>query len=119
MADLIHLNGVLHHVSPDDRDTLIEMLGAALAPQRVLAVFENNPLNLGTRWVMSRIPFDRDAKPLAPWETVRRLRSRGLSLEHIAYLFWFPRALAALRPLEPFLEKIPLGAQYAALATKS
>ena len=116
-ADLIHMSGVLHHVTPDDRDTLIEILAAALTRQGVVAVFENNPLNLGTRWVMSRIPFDRDAKPLPPWETIRRLRTRGLSVEHIAYLFWFPRALAALRPLEPYLEKIPLGAQYAAFAT--
>ncbi len=117
-ADLVHMNGVLHHVPPDQRDALLGMLLEALPPHGVVAVFENNPLNLGTRWVMSRIPFDRDAIPLPPWETMRRLRAPGLHVEHTAYLFWFPRALAALRPLERYLEKVPFGAQYAVFASK-
>ena len=118
-ADLVHLNGVLHHVPSDERDALVETLISALTPRGVVAIFENNPLNPGTRWVMSRIPFDKDAIPLPPWETVRRLRAPGLRLEHTAYLFWFPRALAFMRPLERYLEKVPFGAQYAAFASKS
>jgi len=117
-ADLVHVNGVLHHVPPPERDGVLGSLYRSLRSGGIVAVFENNPLNPGTRWVMSRIPFDRDAIPLYPSETARRLRTVGWHLEHRAFLFWFPRALAALRPLERYLERVPLGAQYAVFASK-
>ncbi len=117
-AELLHMNGVLHHVDPADRDRLLKMQSSALASKGVMALFENNPLNPGTRWVMSRIPFDRDAAPLRPSEAIRRIDACGLHVEQTSYLFWFPRFLAVLRRLEPFLETIPFGARYAVFASK-
>jgi len=117
-ADLVHLNGVLHHVAPGDRPRVFAALREHLVPGGVLALFENNPLNPGTRWIMSRIPFDRDAVPLTPGESLRRVRSVGLEPVHRASLFWFPRALRLLRPIEPLLAPIPLGAQYAVFARR-
>lgn len=118
-ADLVHLNGVVHHVAPEERPALYRWLVDALAPGGVLAVFENNPLNPGTRWIMSRIPFDRDARPLTPWRLRRDLAEAGLRTLDTSYLFWFPRALAALRPLERVLTGVPLGAQYGVTATRA
>jgi hypothetical protein len=87
-----------------------------LAPQGVLAVFENNPWNVGARMVMRRIPFDRDAVPLSPPALRALLGGAGLSVRSTRFLFYFPRPLAALRPLEPWLVRVPLGAQYWVLA---
>lgn len=115
-VDLIHLNGVVHHVPPVDRDRLFDDLASRLAPGGLLALFENNPLNPGTRWVMARIPFDRDAVPLRAREARHRLRRAGLNPISTSYLFYFPRFLRALRPLEVLLRRVPLGAQYGVLA---
>jgi len=118
-ADLVHLNGVVHHVEPADREQMFAALARITAPGGVVALFENNPLNPGTRIVMSRIPFDRDAVPVPPREARRRLRGAGLRPVATRHLFYFPRALRALRPIERFLARVPLGAQYGVYAVAS
>ena len=82
----------------------------------MVALFENNPLNPGTRLVMARIPFDRDAIAVPFWEAQRRLVEAGLRVVETGHLFFFPRFLRALRPLEPLLLRLPLGAQYGVIA---
>jgi hypothetical protein len=89
-----------------------------LAPAGWLALFENNPWNPGARMVMRRIPFDRAAVPLSPPETRRLLETAGLRVHGTRSLFYFPRPLAALRPLERYLARVPLGAQYWVLASR-
>jgi hypothetical protein len=84
----------------------------------VFAVFENNPWNPGTRLVMRRIPFDRDAETLSPPAGRRLLRSAGFEVLRTDFVFFFPRALHILRPLERRLARLPLGAQYLVLARK-
>jgi SAM-dependent methyltransferase len=116
-ADLVHLNGVVHHVAPGERPALFADLARRVAPGGALALFENNPVNPGTRLVMSRTPFDRDAVMVPAWEARRRLRQVGLQPIRTGYLFYFPRALAPLRPLERFLVRLPLGAQYGVIAS--
>ncbi|MGE0708892.1 MAG: trans-aconitate 2-methyltransferase [Planctomycetota bacterium] len=115
-ADLVHVNGVLHHVEPVQRPGFLSELRSLLDPSGTAAIFENNPLNPGTRWVMSRIPFDRDARPLSCRRLVAALEDAGLEVAHTRHLFYFPRLLSALRPLEGPLGRLPLGAQYAVLA---
>ena len=82
------------------------------------ALWENNPWNPGTRYVMSRIPFDRDANLVWPHQARRMLREAGLRVLRSDYLFIFPRWLKRLRFLESFLSGFPLGAQYQVLAVK-
>jgi hypothetical protein len=80
---------------------------------------ENNPWNPGARLVMARIPFDKDAEPLSPVEARRLLRSGGFArCSSLRTLFYFPRPLAFLRPVEPLLALLPLGAQYYILGIK-
>jgi trans-aconitate methyltransferase len=114
-AELVHINGVLHHVAPAARAELMLQVGELAAGGGVVAVFENNPANPGTRLVMSRIAFDRDAVPLWPSETRRLLQRAGLRVLETAFLFFFPRVLSALRPIEKHLVRLPLGGQYLVL----
>ncbi len=115
-ADLVHLNGVVHHVPVAERPDFFARLGAQVKPGGVLALFDNNPLNPGTHLVMARIAFDRDAVKVPHWEARRRLRAAGLLPERARFLFVFPRALRGLRALEPALEGVPLGAQCCVIA---
>lgn len=114
-AELVHINGVLHHVEPSGRAELMRTVGRLAADDGVVAVFENNPANPGTRLVMSRIAFDRDAVPLWPSETRRLLQQAGVRVFETAFLFFFPRMLSALRPIEKHLVRLPLGGQYVVL----
>ena len=117
-VDLCYVNGVFHHIEPEERPAAVRIIRTALAPGGFLALFENNPWNPGARMVMSRIPFDRDAQPLSPIETKRLLRHCGFNFCATRSLFYFPRALAVLRFAEPWLARLPLGAQYYILACK-
>jgi SAM-dependent methyltransferase len=113
-----YCNGVFHHVPPAERLEVARLLFRALAPGGHLALWDNNPWNPGARYVMSRIPFDRDAVMLSSLEAARLLRQAGFAVARTDYLFIFPRLLRALRWLEPRLSRLPLGAQYQVLARK-
>jgi len=118
-ADLVHVNGVVHHVARPARPALYAALAARLAPHGALALFENNPFNPGTRLAMRRIPFDRDAVPISARALRRGLRGAGLRVACTGYLFYAPAWLRPLRRLERWLEGVPLGAQYGVIATRA
>ncbi len=117
--DLCYMNGVFHHLEPQDRLPALNSLLGVLRPGGYLALFENNPWNLGTRLVMKSIPFDRDVHPIPSSVLKRLLGAAGFACLSTRYLFYFPRFLAFLRPLEMRLARFPLGAQYFILARKA
>jgi hypothetical protein len=79
-------------------------------------IFEHNPLNPLTRAVVGACPFDENAV-LIPARTLKaRLQASGFGEVEIAYTAFFPHVLAGLRRFEGALARLPLGAQYYALA---
>ena len=106
----MYCNGVFHHIPPAAVGA-VAAVRAALRPGG-FSLWENNPWNPGTRYVMSRIPFDRDASPLTTRAARRMLTAAGFSVIRTDFLFIFPRALRGLRPAEPLLSRLPLGTQY-------
>jgi SAM-dependent methyltransferase len=116
--DLAFCNGVFHHVRSGQRAEAIAYIHRALAPGGLFAFWENNPWNPGTRYVMSRIPFDRDAETLNMIAARRMLREGGFEVLRTDFLFIFPRMLRWLRWLEPALCRLPIGAQYQVLCRK-
>jgi trans-aconitate methyltransferase len=116
--DLVFCNGVFHHIDPQDRASAVDYVYRSLRPGGVFALWENNPWNPGTRYVMSRIPFDRDTTPVAAPETRRLLSAGGFEILRTDYLFLFPRMLSWLRALEPRLSGLPFGAQYQVLCRR-
>lgn len=116
--DLAFCNGVFHHIPPERRAGYLRAIFDDLRPGGLFALFENNPWNPGARYVMYRIPFDRDAIPLSPPVGRRLVADGGFELIRTDFLFVFPRALAWLRPLERGVRKLPFGAQYLVLGRK-
>ena len=116
--DLVFCNGVFHHIPPAERLGALEYITRLLRPGGVFAFWENNPWNPGTRYVMSRIPFDRDAITLSVLEARHLLKASGFAILRTDFLFIFPRVLKPLRRLEPALCRLPLGAQYGILCRK-
>jgi SAM-dependent methyltransferase len=116
--DLAFCNGVFHHIPLQERDSAAGYVWRGLRPGGLFAFWENNPWNPGTRYVMSRVPFDRDALTLAPPEARRLLRRAGFAVLRTDFLFIFPRFLRWFRGLEPALCRWPLGAQYLVLCRR-
>jgi SAM-dependent methyltransferase len=117
-ANLVFCNGVFHHIPPSDRANAVKYLHSCLKPGGLLALWENNPWNPGTRYVMSRIPFDRDAIVLSPPESRRLVKAAGFEVLRTDYLFIFPHFLRWLRTLEPHLSLLPIGGQYEILCRR-
>jgi ubiquinone/menaquinone biosynthesis C-methylase UbiE len=116
--EVVYCNGVFHHIPPAERPAAVSYILRCLRPGGLFALWENNPWNPGTRYVMSQCAFDRDAVTLTPPEAVELLRAAGFQVLHTDFLFIFPRVLKYLRFLEPRLSRFPLGAQYMVLCRK-
>lgn len=117
--DLAFCNGVFHHIPPSERAGAVKCIYDSVRPGGYFAFWENNPWNPGTRYVMSRIPFDRDAILVSAPEARRLLRAGGFDIVQTDFLFIFPRALSWCRRLEPSLSRLPFGAQYQVLCRKA
>jgi 2-polyprenyl-3-methyl-5-hydroxy-6-metoxy-1,4-benzoquinol methylase len=110
--------GVLHHIPPAKRHQVLTTVASKLAPGGRLVVFEHNPFNPLTRKAVATCPFDDDAILLWPRELKRLLAGAGFRETRQDYIVFFPRFLARLRPLEPRLRWLFLGAQTMTVAAR-
>lgn len=117
-SDLGFSSGVFHHIPLAGRPAAMKLVYDTLRPGGLFAFWENNPWNPGARYVMKRIPFDRDAIALSAVEAARLIRAAGFEILRVDFLFVFPRSLRWLRGLEPLLSRLPLGAQYQVLCRR-
>lgn len=116
--DLAFCNGVFHHIDPERRGECLTHVLDSLRPGGIFALFENNPWNPATRYVMSRCAFDADAITLSPIETRSIMRRAGFRILTTRFLFVFPAFLNCLRFLESPLSPLPLGTQYVVIGMK-
>jgi SAM-dependent methyltransferase len=116
--DVVFTACVFHHIPADSHVPLLSEIRRVLRPGGSLFLFEHNPLNPLTRQAVDACAFDEDAVLIRAPEMRRRVRAGGFAAVRIAYRIFFPRALAALRPLERFLASVPIGAQYYLHGTK-
>jgi SAM-dependent methyltransferase len=118
-VDVVYCNGVFHHIPVTGRAAAVALIVRSLRPGGMFALWENNPWNPGTQYVMHKCEFDRDAIKIAPPEAVRLLRDGGLEVLGTDYRFFFPHSFRWMRPAESLLTKLPLGGQFLVLARKS
>jgi len=118
LMDVVYCNGVFHHIPVAERAEAMRYISRCLRPGGVFGLWENNPWNPGTQYVMHKCEFDRDAVKISPPVAEGLLRKGGFEILRTDFRFFFPRALKVLRPAESILAKIPLGGQYQVLARK-
>jgi SAM-dependent methyltransferase len=114
--DLIFSACVFHHIEPEARGALLRQLHALLRPGGILVIYEHNPLNPVTRYIVATCPFDENAVLTSAWSLASLQRAAGFKRVRTTYTGFFPAALAGLRRLEPSLGWAPLGAQYYTLS---
>jgi SAM-dependent methyltransferase len=109
---------VFHHIPHEEHGHWLEELRRVVRPGGMVAIFEHNPLNPLTVRAVNTCPFDANARLIRARALKRSLGLAGWQRPAVRYHMFFPRRLAALRPIEPFLTWLPLGAQYSALAIR-
>ena len=103
---------VFHHVPIDQRQRLIAEMARVLSQGGLLVIFEHNPLNPMTQWIVSRCEIDRDAILLGSQETCRLLSNAGIDRLTQKQILYFPWRGGFWTWLESCVSWVPLGAQY-------
>lgn len=116
--DLVIVSAVLHHVPPPRRDAVYREVARLLRPGGTAVVFEHNPRNPLTRYVVARTPIDRDAILLPPGEAREGLARAGLGSIATRYLMFLPPRLSLGDVLDRTIGWLPLGGQYAVEASR-
>jgi SAM-dependent methyltransferase len=115
-VDLAYSACVFHHIDEREHLDLLRALHKTLRPDGALVVYEHNPFNPVTRYIVATCPFDENAVLVSAGKLRRRLRDAGFGKVEIGYVGFFPAMLSGLRGLDPLLRHAPIGAQYYALA---
>jgi SAM-dependent methyltransferase len=117
--DLIIVSAVLHHVPVEQRNEVYIELHRLQKPNGRLVIFEHNPWNPVTRFVVSRTPIDRDAILLPSPEVSAALRVgtwRDIRTSHL--MFIPPKMGRVATAAERLFCWLPMGGQYAVTASK-
>ena len=116
-CDLCFCNGVFHHILPKDRLKAAKIIYDSLQSGGYFYFWENNPWNPATHWVMSRVPFDRNAKKISSPSSESAPKSRLQSKTHslFVYISKVPLPLASNGKNS---RRFPFGCQYLVLSQK-
>ncbi|GFK92718.1 2-methyl-6-phytyl-1,4-hydroquinone methyltransferase [Fundidesulfovibrio magnetotacticus] len=112
--DLTFTVCVMHHVPPADWPGFVREMARVTRPGGLVVVMEHNPYNPLTRYVVSRVPFDKDAVLLRPGRTRALLREACLERLEVRHFLFTPLGHALARRFDNLLAWLPLGAQYLA-----
>ena len=110
--DVVFSACVFHHIPHEEHDHWLRELLRLTRPGGLLAIYEHNPLNPLTVRAVNTCPLDVNARLIQATTLRQRAASAGWSDARTDYRLFFPAFMKALRPAEPFLSWLPLGAQY-------
>jgi len=118
--DFVSAVCVYHHVPVAARLTLTREVHRVLKPGGVFSIIEHNPYNPVTRLIVSKLPVDVNAVLLGPAEARKWMSQAQLRPDAVKYFLIFPELLytRGARIIEEWLDKVPLGGQYAVFGHK-
>lgn len=110
---------VMHHVPPAQWQAFCAEAYRVLRPGGLFFIFEHNPWNPLTQWVVHQIPFDKDAVLLSSLRSARLLRQSGFELAANRHILLTPWEGGFWKTIDRSVSALPLGAQYYAIGKKS
>jgi len=118
LFDIAFAACVFHHIPLKKHLHLIQEISRTLKSGGIFMIYEHNPYNPLTRYVVNNCPFDANAVLLTKTEVNKILKKTGLKVVMQEYRVFFPVSLKILRPSEQCLKWFPLGGQYFVIAKK-
>lgn len=118
--DIVFVAAVLHHVDFAYHQALLGEMYRVLKPGGRIYLFEHNPVNPVTRFLVKTCVFDKDARLLGYRYCGRLLKKASFRNIEKKFILFFPRKglLSRMIPLEEKLGWLPLGGQYMYRARK-
>ena len=118
--DVIMVSCVFHHIDRSKYGEIFAELKRVLKPGGRLVLFEHNPINPLTKWIVSRTYVDRNAVLVKAGVIEKMLSMAGFENVRTQYLLFFPPRLRwkLIEKLESSLWWLPLGGQYVVSAKK-
>ncbi len=118
--EIVIIASVLHHIDFNWHRQFLQEVHRVLKIGGRIYIFEHNPANPITRYIVRTCVFDKDAKLLSASYTLDLLKHCGFGNMTRKYMLFFPRMkwLKPLHKLENHLQNIPIGAQYMIRAEK-
>jgi len=114
--DIIFAANVFHHIPHSEHLKILKELRSLLVCQGKFILWEHNPWNPFTRKIVNDCVFDKDAVLVSPTQAKQLGQKTGFSAMRIVFTTFFPKSLAFMASLEPWLEWLPLGGQYLLVA---
>ena len=116
--DLVIACCVFHHIPSSFRSNVCEEIARVIKPNGMFFIFEHNPLNPITTWIVGRAAVDANAELLKASEAKNLLSASGFKDPGVQYLLFFPPRWPSLNSLERLFKFIPLGAQWVAFGRR-
>jgi len=119
-ANIIFTSCVLHHITEEYINLVFEELFRVCMPGGLVVLFEHNPYNLITQFVVKTTPLDRNARLITSQQVCHFLSKQSLEVVEKKFFLYGPRRLNTfLDSHARFLIRLPFGGQYYVVARKA
>lgn len=110
---------VMHHVPPPQWTAFVAEMHRVIKPGGLALVFEHNPYNPATQYIVKTCDIDKDAVLLRPGKLRGLFTRAGFKDVHTRTIISVPPAGQLLSSLDSMLGHLPFGAQYYLSGLKS
>jgi SAM-dependent methyltransferase len=114
--DFAIITCVIHHVNPDNWNSFLTEAKRVVKKGGCILIFEHNPLNPATRYVVKNNEMDADANLISRNQLLKILGSIGIRKFKTRNILFTPFSSRFFRKLDNLLGRLPFGAQYYVLA---
>lgn len=110
---------VMHHVPPSGWLNFTREMHRVLKPGGLALVFEHNPYNPATQFIVKTCDIDKDAVLLRPGKLRQMFENAGFSKAWTRTILSVPPSGSFLTRMDHILGHLPFGAQYYMAASKT
>lgn len=110
--DVVYVITVMHHIPVNQWGNIVGEINRVLRPGGLCVIFEHNPWNPATRWIVNRCEFDADAVLLSHRKSTQLMEANGFKNIMSKHILTLPFDADWARKFDKAFSSLPLGAQY-------
>jgi ubiquinone/menaquinone biosynthesis C-methylase UbiE len=110
--DAAYTIAVMHHVPPPQWSAFLNEMRRVVRPDGLIAIFEHNPINPLTQWIVRTCPIDENAVLLGRGRLSKLVSQAKFAAIESRYILFTPLDGARYRAFDRMIGWLPLGAQY-------